>query len=225
MSDYLTAWDGYTLKLNLEESEDDIVLKIKYEDHGDEYLLVKTKSGEMFEYGMWVNIDNFNRFDHTDWIRKTELYCKEDEHCKMSNDRFFWCEREMFDSSWYKYRIYDKYRAQYIFEMWVHLHDQMYESNIYYKANDYKYKTLSFLEKNGINTEENLKIVETIHFDSKRDGFDGVCGKRKITSNDIYCDSIRYVIYNGKRVWAKVRKGDTDDWGCITKILSLNQFK
>lgn len=75
MENCLKAWGGYDFMVNIDERTDEIELEIKYEDHGDEFLLIKTKQGEIFVYGYFENrIDYFENDESL--VRKTELFCR-----------------------------------------------------------------------------------------------------------------------------------------------------
>lgn len=50
----LKNWRSNDVIVELDESIDDIELAMKYEDHGDEFLLVRT-NGVYYEYGWFLN--------------------------------------------------------------------------------------------------------------------------------------------------------------------------
>ena len=45
----LTNWGGYNVKPNVEETDDEIKLMVLYEDHGDKFILIRTKEGNTYE--------------------------------------------------------------------------------------------------------------------------------------------------------------------------------
>ena len=94
----LNNWGGISVKADIDEKMEDIVLAIKYEDHGDDFLLIKTKDGT-YEYGWWLNRerDFYPKYDELydgiyDWtklfIRRPYLFYRFDYECKLSNEIF-----------------------------------------------------------------------------------------------------------------------------------------
>lgn len=53
MQETLENYRGMTFNAITDEELKDICLAIKYEDHGDEFLYIRTYSGEQYEYGYW----------------------------------------------------------------------------------------------------------------------------------------------------------------------------
>ena len=51
----LEGWDGCNVEPRIEENPEEIWMLIKYSNHGDEYLVVGTRDGMMYEYGCYVN--------------------------------------------------------------------------------------------------------------------------------------------------------------------------
>lgn len=244
MDNRLAAWGGYTLKIDLIDKEEDIVLMLKYSNHGDEYLITKNKNGDCYEYGMYYNLKYYWK-DNPDIIRPVDLYCEDDEHAAMSNERRrfwhytlyekkyrgpndWWGHEEMIKTDLTEY-------AQMLFDEVIEYQEDMFNKGIYYREGDYREDCLKFLKLNGIATDENIAIVEKTHWNSKQNGCDGICEIRRMNPDGrIYFDEdfnsihIEYCIYKGKErdiSKLKTRVEDYDEWGISTYSISLKQFK
>lgn len=55
ISEPLCAHGVGEVRANVEEDADDIVLAVCYEDHGDDFLYIRTKDGKEFKYGWYIN--------------------------------------------------------------------------------------------------------------------------------------------------------------------------
>lgn len=77
----LENWGGIRLNAKIDEDLKDVKLMIKYSDHGDEFLIVKTEN-EIYEYGWWLNRKREPEYDTVinsrydyGFVRKPELFC------------------------------------------------------------------------------------------------------------------------------------------------------
>ena len=235
----LHNWGGVDVLANVEEANEDIVLGIEYEDHGDDFILIKTKDA-IYEYGWFLNRPGWPDYSELDkewcrdrFTRKPSLYLKEDERSSLSNEIFFKVNRGNYCDDIVNKTVVERSKeyAQWKFDKFVkYMNDDVAQRGIMYDKRGDKAEMLMYLEKNDILTEENKVKLDSIKFDTKIDGADGIAGKVSYELDGftrLYGDSIKRIIYKGKeRDPEKIRmKRQWDDWGVDTFDLSLAQFK
>lgn len=230
----LGNYDKIKVRPEIEEKIEDIDLVIKYTDHGDEFLVVRS-NGKYYEYGWWQN-----RYGHPDYadldkpwaenyyIRKPKLYFKEDYRHALSNEL---CRRKDYYITGEQYyncprKEYSRETAQYNFSMYLKEMQRAIESGITYHEDDDKDVLVKYLEVNDIKTEDNLNKLEEIKFSSRIDGADGIAGKREIGCA-ICGDTIDFIFYKGKsRHWRKTKRTYRHDrFGFSIFTLNMKQFK
>jgi hypothetical protein len=240
----LRNWGGIRLNANIDEELEDIDLAILYNDHGDDFLLIRTKDNTYYEYGWWLNRERhfYPKYDDLyngtcDWkrwfVRRPELLHKIDNNSEFSNRihrEFYRCFEESYN--YIKgYKQHSTEDAQRRFNRFIEfMHREVESAGITYDKEeyDYKQKLKFYLEKHDIMTEENIAKLENVKWDSRVNGADGTSGKRSYKGKALLCgDSIEFIYHKGKKLnLNKVRmKWRTDSWGTDTFELSLKQFK
>lgn len=210
-----------------DEELKDISLAIKYNDHGDEFLYVRTYSGEEYQYGYWLNrpLGKYGNY-----IRRPVLFKSVDERCTISNEVF----RILHDDdqgiqTWMGIGSAGKFNnAQQRFDTVMMriafcMEDHKY---VMYDFNHYREDIVYFLKLNDISTEENLKKVEAITWDSRIGSVDGIAGKKK-ANNYLYGDKVTDVLYRGREFDVKKLKysvASRDEFGCNTYVLNTKQL-
>lgn len=236
----LHNWGGVDVLANVEETNEDIILGIEYSDHGDDFILIKTKDA-IYKYGWFLNRRGYPDYSELDkewnksWFtRKPNLYYREDERSALSNEIFFRINGKyaFYDDTYFKTVVeFSKEHAQCKFDRFVgFMKDDIARRGIMYDKRRDKYRIYEYLKENNILTEENEAKLDSIKFDTKIDGADGVAGKisyKVENTSRLYGDLITRIIYKGKeRNSEKIRmKHLFDDWGVDTFDLSLAQFK
>lgn len=235
----LGNWVDVTLKANIDEKIDDVKLAIKYSDHGDEFLLVRTNDGKTYEYGWWLNrpmAPNYDELDRPYWsnffIRKPKLFYAYDERSSLSNEISFYVNRKFKnDYGFMRPKRDTEIYAQVKFDEYIKFMNDIYSRGItYHKEGDKKFIE-QYLKDNGILTEENLDKLHSVKFTTSVNGIDGIAGKT--VWDDYWCDDrlhgdiIEFIFYKGKlRDISKIRmKYHYDEWGAEMFDLSLRQFK
>lgn len=224
----LTNWGGYNVKPNVEETDDEIKLMVLYEDHGDKFIIIRTKEGNTYEYGYYLNRSN----GYWGFVRTPQLFTAVDKWSTLANRTFAYLEerlfKEEFTNIWFpikKPRICSKAYAQEIFNNIVVYFDEIYALKIHYEEPYHKEEVLKFLKNNEIDTQDNLKRYEAIKWTSKIDGIDGIAGKRPYDRDYIKCDRIIKLWYNGRYRKLPSMKTTEDDYGCTRVSLNLRQYK
>ena len=210
----LSAWKGFCVASQIDEPKENIDKLIIYEDHGDDFEIVKTKDGKIYKYGYFINL----KYPPTSYVRETTLLRKEDERSAISNKIFF--------------KIYGDYGENFIDRMTFRIckdskatvdcklralqcaMKDIYNSGVMYHVDQYKDIVKDYLLINDAYDEENAKILDEIVFNSSYYGIDGVAGKIDITGTDrVYGDRIKYAWSNGKRIRIKSHYAGSDEWG------------
>lgn len=231
----LGNWGGIRLKAEIDEKLEDIDLVIKYNDHGDEFLVVRS-NGNYYEYGWWLNRKFQPEYDEVinsqgncGFVRKPKLFHKFDNRCEFSNE-IYWEFNRCFEDSYKYIKGYKQHStedAQRRFDRFIeYMHREVESADIVYDNNDYKEKLVRYLEKHDISIEENIDKIEQVKWDNRINGADGIAGKKECDSY-IYGDKIEFIFYKGKPLsWRKTkRRYRTDDFGFSTFSMSLDQFK
>lgn len=223
----LTNWGGISVKPNVEETDEEIKLMVLYEDHGDKFLIIRTKGGDTYEYGYYLN-----RYGNWQFVRTPQLFAAADKWSTLANKTFEYLEEELFvkefDNIWFptkKPRICSKEYAQRIFDNIIKYFDEIYASKTYYGEPYYKGEVLKFLKNNKIDTPDNLNKYEAIKWTSKIDGIDGVAGKRVYSNNCVNCDRIIKLYYNGRYRKLPHMRETEDEYGFTRVSLNLRQYK
>lgn len=71
----LNGWVNIKVLPEIEEKFEDILFAAEYRRHGDEYLIIGTRDGGVYEYGCYENL----RFNFYDYLRKPILHFTEVE--------------------------------------------------------------------------------------------------------------------------------------------------
>lgn len=206
----LSAWGGVCTCSQIDEKENEIEKLVIYTDHGDDYLIVKTKDGKIYKYGYFLNL----KFGPRSYIREPVLFRKEDEMSYISNKIYSSISGVFYDRMTYQIIKDSEYGAKTTFATLVLYMQAYYNSGVMYHCGRYKEIVKRYLKENGIDTEENLKKLDDIVFDTSYYGIDGIAGKIDITGQDwIYGDEVKYAYSNGKRIRLKRRFCGEDEWG------------
>lgn len=71
----LEGWVDIKVLPEIEEKFEDILFVVEYRRYGDEYLIIGTRDGRVYEYGCYANL----KFDFYDYLRKPVLHLTEVE--------------------------------------------------------------------------------------------------------------------------------------------------
>ena len=239
MQETLHNWGGITCEVVTDEDVKDINLAIKYCDHGDEFLYVRTNSGNEYEYGYYLDRkDCFADFDSNKnngesdsmFIRRPILFKKPDERSILSN-KIFWAIHDnysgilnlMLDDI---YKDISKANAEYRLKITLASIEGIlntYPDRMYHQ-NDAKDYLLRFIETHKL--DEYISKVNEIKWDSKINGFDGIAGKIE-ASNCLYGDNVIEILYRGKEFdinKISYKRNNYDEWGFCTYKLNTKQF-
>ena len=203
----LRNWDGINVIANIDEKLEDIMLAVKYSDHGDDFLFVKTMDSKMYEYGWYIGRRDVFCPDYDEliespnnwgFIRKPELFCAYDKRCVLSN-KIYWYVADRFYNRYYMKTIRDDPRtAQWKFDDFVRFMEKIYERRITYHKEDYEKRIIDYLTVNEILTKENLEKLHGVKFTSGENGIDGSAGKKKrYVDKVLEGDRVEFVWYNG----------------------------
>lgn len=234
----LSAYHDLDLKANVEEELDDIELGVLYSVHGDQYFLVKTKSGKTFNYGYFCNLWYERDIDNLgpEYIRKPELF-KKPRNTEFDEIRWainYFTKEKKWVSGWSHEvtKIYDSAEsAQWHFDHMLEKLEKQYAAGYYYNFEYHKNDIILCLGENGIATKENLEKLKTAKLTSKdADGFDGIAAKKAINydPDPLVIDNVQAVIRNGKELnesdWITVEQADRDSNGFPIYVFPLDQF-
>lgn len=232
----LHYYGGMDLQVRLEEDWNDIDLFIVYEDHGDEFLRIRTKKGEHYEYG-YVGNRKYMYNEKQYYITQPELFCIEDKNSTLANKIFHQFNS---DRSWYTttyQRVFsdlggvekhdNKLSAtRRLVEACNYLQDA-YSLKIFYNVEDYKRRCIQYIKKNELD-EKYIKQMEKVKWSSKRNGIDGYCGKLIdfcVDENSIICDNVKLIIHRNKIKYNCTKQAIShDEWGVDTYRVNLKQF-
>lgn len=247
----LGNYGGIVVKSSIDEKAEDVNLAILYQDHGDDFLVIRTGK-KIYKYGWLVNrpfhpsySDLDKEWNKDKFVRNPRLFYKEDKGCCLSNEMFFWFESQLepeYGDGFFKHH---RTRKESYKEVVWRLEDikgtmKTYaDRGITYDASYEKEMLLRYLKANDAMTEETMDIVNSIKWDSRIDGFDGIAGKEE-TDNLILGDSIKFIIHNGQEIdpkeWLKSHHDDDDDdyddddnydydYGQEVFVIDINEFK
>lgn len=234
----LGNWGGIKLNAKIDEELKDVKLMIKYSDHGDEFLIVKTEN-EIYEYGWWLNRkwqpeydDLIKSQENYGFIRKPELFYAFDNRCEFSN-KICWMKGKCFEDSYNYVKGYKQHSiedAQRRFDRFIeYMHREIESAGIWYDLERYSYRRdlERYLKKHDILTEENIAKLDNVKWSSEINGSDGLAGKKLYYGDRLYGDEIEFIYHKGKFLdLNKVKmKHSLDDWHYERFDLSLKQFK
>ena len=211
----LRDWGGVNVIANIDEKLEDIEIAVKYSDHGDDFLFVKTKDGKAYEYGWYIGRrDNVFCPDYDElikspndynFIRKPKLFCAYDKRRVLSNEIFWYVERHFVEdrTGFWSYRCPyeydDAYIAQRKLDNYIEFMREVYGRKVTYHKEDDKRKVEYYLEKTGILTQENLDKLNSVKFSSGENGIDGSAGKKKrYVDKVLEGDRVEFVWCNGE---------------------------
>ena len=233
----LRNWDGINVIANIDEKLEDIMVAVKYSDHGDDFLFVKTKDGKMYEYGWYIcrrdvicpDYDELIK-SQDDWgfIRKPELFCAYDKRCVLGNKIYRFVSGEFYDYILMQTIRDDPSIAQWKFNYYVKFMGEIYDQRITYHKEEHKEMIRDYLTVNEILTQDNLDKLNGVKFTSGENGIDGTAGKRvRYAGNSLEGDRIKFVWYNGKyQDLSKLGINSYYDQGYFERFkLYLGQFK
>lgn len=205
----LRDWGGINVVADIDEKIEDIRVAVKYSDHGDDFLFIKTKDGKAYEYGWYIGrrdvfCPDYDRLiespNNWGFIRKPKLSCAFDAKCSLSNEIYFYVDRTFDNGHHFDIpRIDTPVYAQIKFDGYVRFMDEVYRRGITYHKEKDKDFIERYLKDNNILTEENLNKLHSIRFSSGENGIDGSAGKRERYADKILeGDKIEFVWYNGE---------------------------
>ena len=152
------------------------------------------------------------------YIRKPVLFRNEDERCYISNKIFFYIRGDYGNNFVDRMTLQivkdSKKIAEYKLRSLARKMKDAYNSGVMYHHNDSKEIVSRYLKENDIDTEENLKLLDDMVFDTSYYGIDGIAGKIDLGNcNWLYGDKIKYAYSNGKQIRLKRKLVDYDEWG------------
>lgn len=228
--EYLCSWENLNVLPEVEEKPEDIWLLIKYDDHGDDFLVVGTRDGKLYQYALYENM-KYSECYH--YVRAPKLYKGLDYYANVSNAIFFELER-LFQKSHmsfgYDLKLRDKTEAQRRFKQAIDYIVNMSETATEFF--DYERKKVDikcWLELNEIDTEDNLKILSETAFHNKegKNRIVGIAGKTDITGREwLSGDDFKLVCVNNKELDPEkvTVEGEYDEWGVVSYGLPIKGF-
>lgn len=244
LQETLKNWGGVTLNAVTDEDIKDISLVIKYNDHGDEFLYIRTYSGEQYTYGYWLNRKDYLRYDQFNpetndgrsdefFIKRPILFRLPDKDCIYKNAAYFAVNNKYMgigtDGLSLRLKCKNKEDAKrrlcYALKALISEKEVADKDNIYYDFSGIADSIIDFAIYNDLDESE-WKEIRKQKWDSSVNGFDGVAGK-KIASNYIYADAVEEVLYRGKGFDVeklRIYVNNEDEWGCETIVLNTKQL-
>jgi hypothetical protein len=223
----LHAWKDIVVKVVTDEDMDDMEWAVVTKDHGDEWLIVKTKDKKVYKYGCFANLKNADYIlNHL--ITKPVMY-KED-CANTSNDIYNRVYSDFFQRTGGLYsdreiKLYSsKKSAQFEFDYFIDWLNDTHETSKdrYDSRKSHIDEVKAFLEKNDIATPENVDKLNNAGWDSRIDGVDGIAGKEDITEDgDIYFESLGDVYIVSKDDLETVEDNEPDEWGYTGSYLNF----
>lgn len=238
----LKNWGGINVVADIDEKLEDIRVAVKYSDHGDDFLFVKMKDGNEYEYGWYIDRRDVFCPDYDDliktpnncgFVRKPRLIYAYDNNCALSNEIFWYVEKNFvedisFGSYRCPYKYDDPYTAQLKLDDYVEFMRDIYGRKITYHKNDDRTEIEYYLKKTGILTQDNINKLNSVRFSSSENGIDGSAGKKKRNIGKVLeGDRIEFVWYNGEfqKLNNKQVRHYYDEEYFERFKLYLNQFK
>ena len=204
----LRDWGGINVVADIDENLEDIRVAVKYSDHGDDFLFVKMKDCNAYEYGWYIGRRDTFCPDYDEliktpndfgFIRKPKLYCAYDKRCVLGNKIYRYVEGRFYNCFNMRTIKDDPRTAQWKFNSYVKFMKEIYEQRItYHKEKDEK-TIRDYLTVNEILTQENLDKLSSVRFTSGENGIDGSAGKRnKYMDKELVGDRVEFIWYNGE---------------------------
>ena len=204
----LRDWGGINVVADIDEKIEDIRVAVKYSDHGDDFLFIKTKDGKAYEYGWYIGrrdvfCPDYNELikspNNWGFIRKPRLICTFDDKCVLGNEIYWYIADRFYNRMTMRTIKDDPRTAQFKFNDYVRFMENIYEQRVtYHKENDEK-TIRKYLTVNEILTQENLNKLHSVRFSSGENGIDGSAGKReRYVDKILEGDKIEFVWYNGE---------------------------
>lgn len=227
-------YHGNEYLVNLEEDEKDIFWAVKYEDHGDEFVLVCTNDNKVYCYGYWED-----RYHFGSSIRKYRPFAK-----KTSWNQNPFLDKYGLSLTWdIEYAInHCRYPGDFLKSTYQSMFNDVvknlitaYNTGYEYNWIGYKDDIKKFLEVNDINTEKNLSALENAPWTSFRiDDCLGIAAKEDWSNRaNFSCDDILFIFY--KNQWCRysykhpralpIQEHVFDDWGIDSEIYSIQKIK
>ncbi len=245
----LHNYGGFKLKADIDENPEDIIAAVCYCDHGDDFLVVKTKDA-VYEYGLYVTrngwdarcLDDETHHSRQYFLKMPKLTGKFDYRSEMENKIYFYLDGELTEKGGFlqpdKIRVYhSRDYAQLSFNKICEKLKEFYDTGVVYhcRVSSHVSDIMRYLEANDILTDENLQRLEDIRTYLREDTIDGTAGKRDMTNRGYFCgDDLNCIYYNGEKVIKKYHKHKIkvkstwtdDEWGpergfCV----DMDQFK
>lgn len=226
----LRGWKGLDVIPNVEEKPEDIWLLIKYDDHGDDFLVVGTRDGHLYNYALYVNR---KYTDFYTYLRKPELFKQLDNYANVSNEIFFKFERLFRKSHMlfgYDLKCSVKSDAQRRFNEAIEYMTELAKTaDSVFDWENKKPEIERWLQLNEIDTEDNLKKLKDTPFHNKigENRVIGIAGKRDITGLEwISGDHFDFICVNNKELDPEkvIVEGEYDEWGVASYRLPIKGF-
>lgn len=245
----LDNYGGFKLKADVDENPEDIIAAVCYCDHGDDFLVIKTKDA-CYEYGLFVTrngwdarcLDDETHYSRRYFLKMPKLTGKFDYNSEMANKIYSFIEWQTIEKGEYgqldkfdKFRVYEsKEYAQFCFNKICDKLKEFYDSGVVYhcrvssRVSDIK----KYLKANDILTDENLQKMEDIKTYLREDIIDGTAGKQE-NPNWVSGDDLHWIYYNGEKVTKQYHKHrikvkdtwDKDEWGPERRFcVDMEQF-
>lgn len=234
LQETLKNWDGIVVNAVTDEDICDIIAAVKYNDHGDEFLVVKTNNG-IYKYGWFLNRRGYPDYDDLDkihaeifgFITKPVLRKKLDYRSETSNTIYWYCQNEFKDDhlniGWTRKEA-NKEEARRKITRFKQLMEGWMNGDTILHEEDYRGHLLQYMVVNDILEQEDMELLDSIQLASF-DDYDGTAGKVKC-GDIIIGDDIEYVLVRGHKLerYTCGRTRQRDVFGFDSFKLSLGQF-
>ena len=243
----LNNYGGFKLKADVDENPEDIVVAVCYCDHGDDFLVIKTKDA-CYKYGLFVTRNGYdacclndeNHYQRSWFLKVPKLTGPIDYRSETTNNIYFLIEKRTTDGGGFfrsnKTQVWSsKSLAQKEFDTLYDRLKEYYNTGIVYhcEGDSYLPRIMKYLQANDLLTEENLQKIEEIKTYLRINAIDGTAGKKDLNGL-VLGDDLRWIYYNGEKVTKKyhkhgikVKRHYTDDefGGYDGFCLDMDQFK
>ena len=245
----LNNYGGFKLKANIDENPEDIIAAVLYDDHGDDFLVVKTNDA-VYEYGLFVTRNGFdaralNDESHHERKRLESFFDKLpkltgplDYRSEKENTIYRLIKNKMCNTGWFQLdtirKCDTKRDAQMCFIIVYSGIKEIYETNFIYHCESHHYldRIVEFMKENEIETEDNLQKIEDLKMFLRINCIDGDAGKVKRDSDHvIYGDDIKWIWYRNELITKKFNKHKIkvkstydNEWGVDGFRLNMKQF-
>lgn len=203
--------------VNLEEKDSDIRWMIRYDDDGDEFILVCCTGGTMYQYGWFMDQEDTDHYtyirDHvlfapskrpdtnhfSIYNREPEYYYKAFVGTDHGPHMFRRTRIEVYGSNEKAQRCFDFF-IESLYRAFNDGYEYNFDDRYDYELNMTRYRVvLTFLEYNKIDTVENLeKLINAPTHSKTIDGCRGIAAKCIFESDYIMCDNLSYVYVDGE---------------------------